>query len=68
MSFCDSVFDPFYFTWIIEKPVGASVADVRKAWSTYQALAVNDKKLPIWAVAENYRFEPALIQVYINTM
>lgn len=24
MSFCDSVFDPFYFTWIIEKPVGAS--------------------------------------------
>nr|XP_024398161.1 uncharacterized protein LOC112293212 isoform X1 [Physcomitrium patens]XP_024398162.1 uncharacterized protein LOC112293212 isoform X1 [Physcomitrium patens] len=47
---------------IQEKPVGASVADVRKAWSTYQALAVNDKKLPIWAVAENYRFEPALIQ------
>ncbi|XP_024378012.1 dehydrogenase FPY6 isoform X2 [Physcomitrium patens] len=47
---------------IQEKPVGPSVADVRSAWSAYQALAKNDTKLPIWAVAENYRFEPALIQ------
>jgi hypothetical protein len=41
------------------------VADVRKAWSAYQALATNNAKLPIWAVAENYRFEPALIQVVL---
>lgn len=47
---------------IQEKPVGTSVAEVRKAWSAYQALASKDAKLPIWAVAENYRFEPALIQ------
>lgn len=47
---------------IQEKPVGPSVSDVRKAWSAYQALATNNAKLPIWAVAENYRFEPALIQ------
>ncbi|KAG0607402.1 hypothetical protein M758_8G025200, partial [Ceratodon purpureus] len=47
---------------IQEKPVGSCVADVRKAWSAYQALASNNSKLPIWAVAENYRFEPALIQ------
>ncbi|KAG0574587.1 hypothetical protein KC19_VG274200 [Ceratodon purpureus] len=46
---------------IQEKPVGSCVADVRKAWSAYQALASNNSKLPIWAVAENYRFEPALI-------
>lgn len=47
---------------IQEKPVGPCVADVRKAWSAYQALATKNVKLPIWAVAENYRFEPALIQ------
>jgi len=47
---------------IQEKPVSSSVAEARDAWSAYQALAGKDVKLPIWAVAENYRFEPALIQ------
>jgi hypothetical protein len=42
--------------------MGAAVAEVRKAWSAYQALATQKLKLPIWAVAENYRFEPGLIQ------
>ncbi|KAH9558534.1 hypothetical protein CY35_06G013900 [Sphagnum magellanicum] len=47
---------------IQEKPVGPTVAEVCKAWSAYQALATQKLKLPIWAVAENYRFEPGLIQ------
>lgn len=44
----------------------AAVAEARDAWSAYQALAGKDVKLPIWAVAENYRFEPALIQVSLS--
>ncbi|CAM6048057.1 unnamed protein product [Sphagnum compactum] len=44
------------------KHVIQAVAEVRKAWSAYQALATQKLKLPIWAVAENYRFEPGLIQ------
>jgi len=47
----------------------SGVAEVRKAWAEYQALAKKNVKLPIWAVAENYRFEPALIQViFINAV
>jgi hypothetical protein len=46
--------------------VGAAVVEVRKAWSAYQALATQKLKLPIWAVAENYRFEPGLIQVQLS--
>jgi hypothetical protein len=45
--------------------MGAAVAEVCKAWSAYQALATQKLKLPIWAVAENYRFEPGLIQVQL---
>jgi len=45
--------------------MGAAVAEVCKAWSAYQALATQKLKLPIWAVAENYRFEPGLIQVHL---
>lgn len=33
----------------------------------YTALSANGAKLPIWAVAENYRFEPALLEVKCGT-
>ncbi|EPS68382.1 hypothetical protein M569_06387, partial [Genlisea aurea] len=41
-----------------EKPAAASVNELQKAISGYQSLP----SAPIWAVAENYRFEPAFVE------
>ncbi|CAM6096394.1 unnamed protein product [Calypogeia fissa] len=45
-----------------EKPVGTNVAEVKNALAKYLSLSASGAKLPIWAVAENYRFEPALLE------
>lgn len=41
-----------------EKPAAASVTDLERAILSYASF----KPAPIWAVAENYRFEPAFVE------
>ncbi|BBN07596.1 hypothetical protein MPTK1_4g04870 [Marchantia polymorpha subsp. ruderalis] len=45
-----------------EKPVGTSVAELRGALQQYYEIATSGVQPPIWAVAENYRFEPSLME------
>ncbi|KAL2631603.1 hypothetical protein R1flu_016289 [Riccia fluitans] len=45
-----------------EKPVGTNVAEIRNALKQYHEIAASGVQPPIWAVAENYRFEPALME------
>lgn len=47
---------------IQEKPVGASVSEALETLSAYKELHASGRKGLIWGVAENYRFEPALIE------
>ncbi|CAM6096393.1 unnamed protein product [Calypogeia fissa] len=42
-----------------EKPVGTCVSEVRDVFATYKSLSSSGGK-PIWAVAENFRFETAM--------
>ncbi|KAL3647619.1 hypothetical protein CASFOL_008587 [Castilleja foliolosa] len=41
-----------------EKPAASSISELEKAISCYNAI----NPAPIWAVAENYRFEPAFVE------
>ncbi|EYU46310.1 hypothetical protein MIMGU_mgv1a0096471mg, partial [Erythranthe guttata] len=41
-----------------EKPAAASVNELETAISSYNSF----NPAPIWAVAENYRFEPAFVE------
>ncbi|KAL8056831.1 hypothetical protein ABFX02_04G144600 [Erythranthe guttata] len=43
-----------------EKPAAASITEVETALSSYNSLSLPSK--PIWAVAENLRFEPAFLE------
>lgn len=45
-----------------EKPAAASVSGAEAALSSYNSTLANLPAQPIWAVAENYRFEPALVE------
>ncbi|XP_021894116.1 uncharacterized protein YMR315W isoform X2 [Carica papaya] len=45
-----------------EKPAAASINEVETALSSYRAICANATCKPIWAVAENYRFEPAFVE------
>ncbi|KAJ7563929.1 hypothetical protein O6H91_03G130800 [Diphasiastrum complanatum] len=45
-----------------EKPIGPNVAEVRNAISLYRTLHATGGQAPIWALAENYRFEPGLLK------
>ncbi|KAK3408605.1 hypothetical protein EUGRSUZ_J00813 [Eucalyptus grandis] len=45
-----------------EKPAAASTTDIEMALSRYRALCASSPSKPIWAVAENYRFEPAFVE------
>ncbi|GFP80006.1 uncharacterized protein ymr315w [Phtheirospermum japonicum] len=46
-----------------EKPAAASITEVKNALSSYNSLtATLPSQQPIWAVAENYRFEPAFVE------
>ncbi|GAQ91362.1 hypothetical protein KFL_007720040 [Klebsormidium nitens] len=48
---------------IQEKPVGVNAAHVLETLKVYKDLAAKlGPTTPIWAVAENYRFEPALLE------
>ncbi|TXG73191.1 hypothetical protein EZV62_001770 [Acer yangbiense] len=45
-----------------EKPAAASTSEIENALSSYNAICANLSTQPIWAVAENYRFEPAFVE------
>ncbi|XP_030526666.1 uncharacterized protein YMR315W [Rhodamnia argentea] len=45
-----------------EKPAAASTTEIEMALSSYRALCASSPNKPIWAVAENYRFEPAFVE------
>ncbi|XP_024542125.1 uncharacterized protein YMR315W [Selaginella moellendorffii] len=42
-----------------EKPIGPTLSDVRDVLSYHSGMG---SQAPVWAVAENYRFEPGLIE------
>ncbi|PWA38400.1 NAD(P)-binding Rossmann-fold superfamily protein [Artemisia annua] len=45
-----------------EKPAAASISELETALSSYNSLHNNQPTQNIWAVAENYRFEPAFVE------
>ncbi|CAH9099990.1 unnamed protein product [Cuscuta epithymum] len=45
-----------------EKPAAACIAEAENARMQYNSLATSMTQEPIWAVAENYRFEPAFTE------
>uniref|UniRef100_A0A0D6R8F3 Gfo/Idh/MocA-like oxidoreductase N-terminal domain-containing protein n=1 Tax=Araucaria cunninghamii TaxID=56994 RepID=A0A0D6R8F3_ARACU len=45
-----------------EKPAASSITEAMAALSFYRSLSMNVSRPPIWGVAENYRFEPALLE------
>ncbi|KAF5447850.1 hypothetical protein F2P56_033369 [Juglans regia] len=45
-----------------EKPAAASISELETALSSYESICANLPGHPIWAVAENYRFEPAFAE------
>ncbi|KAL8227245.1 hypothetical protein R6Q57_017077 [Mikania cordata] len=45
-----------------EKPAAASITEIETALSCYNSLYNNPSAKKIWAVAENYRFEPAFVE------
>eukprot|EP00897_Mesotaenium_endlicherianum_P002663 jgi/Mesen1/2424/ME000157S01558 len=48
---------------IQEKPIAATVEEGQRVLAVHKALAAgNGGRAPIWAVAENYRFEPGFIE------
>lgn len=47
---------------IQEKPAAASINEAETALSCYKAICANLPSQPIWAIAENYRFEPAFVE------
>ncbi|KAJ3698324.1 hypothetical protein LUZ61_002029 [Rhynchospora tenuis] len=47
---------------IQEKPAAGSVAEAETALSSYSSLNSISPTKPVWALAENYRFEPAFLE------
>ncbi|XP_020600005.1 uncharacterized protein LOC110039321 isoform X2 [Phalaenopsis equestris] len=47
---------------IQEKPACGSISEAEIAFSSYKSLCNNISRQLIWAVAENYRFEPAFVE------
>ncbi|XP_077215086.1 NAD(P)-binding Rossmann-fold superfamily protein [Tasmannia lanceolata] len=45
-----------------EKPAAGSVSEAENALSCYNSFCTNVPRQPIWAVGENYRFEPAFVE------
>ncbi|KFK39395.1 hypothetical protein AALP_AA3G239500 [Arabis alpina] len=46
-----------------EKPAAASISEIETAMSSYKNISADSTRCPIWAVAENYRFEPAFVEL-----
>ncbi|BAB02487.1 unnamed protein product [Arabidopsis thaliana] len=46
-----------------EKPAAASISEIETAMSSYRNISADSPCRPIWAVAENYRFEPAFVEL-----
>ncbi|WZY94767.1 hypothetical protein YC2023_067096 [Brassica napus] len=46
-----------------EKPAAASIGEIETAMTSYKNISSDSPCRPIWAVAENYRFEPAFVEL-----
>ncbi|XP_010544236.1 PREDICTED: uncharacterized protein YMR315W isoform X2 [Tarenaya hassleriana] len=46
-----------------EKPAAASISEIETAISSYKNISTGSPSPSIWAVAENYRFEPAFVEL-----
>ncbi|KAJ4894160.1 NAD(P)-binding Rossmann-fold superfamily protein [Raphanus sativus] len=46
-----------------EKPAAASIGEIETAMTSYKNISAHSPCRPIWAVAENYRFEPAFVEL-----
>lgn len=44
----------------------SAINEVETALSSYNSLSTTLPSPPIWAIAENYRFEPAFLEVFLN--
>ncbi|XP_042377867.1 scyllo-inositol 2-dehydrogenase (NADP(+)) IolW-like isoform X1 [Zingiber officinale] len=47
---------------IQEKPAAGSVSEAEAALSSYNSFCNDLPRQPVWALAENYRFEPAFVE------
>ncbi|KAH9303076.1 hypothetical protein KI387_014659, partial [Taxus chinensis] len=45
-----------------EKPAAPTITEAASALLFYRSLSVSGVRPPVWAIAENYRFEPALLE------
>lgn len=43
----------------------ADISEIENALSRYNSICPDPPGQPIWAVAENYRFEPAFVEVFV---
>lgn len=46
----------------------AATNELETALSSYKSICANLPGQPIWAVAENYRFEPAFLEVLVSVI
>jgi hypothetical protein len=46
----------------------AAISEIETSLSSYKSICANSPGYPIWAVAENYRFEPALVEVIVSNI
>ncbi|KAK4408232.1 hypothetical protein Sango_0404200 [Sesamum angolense] len=53
---------PEYFIGLDYGSEGKSINEVKTALSSYNSLSTSLPRQPIWAIAENYRFEPAFLE------
>jgi len=44
----------------------AAISEIETAMSSYRNISADSPCRPIWAVAENYRFEPAFVEVTVT--
>lgn len=51
---------------IMSSLICAAVREAETALACYNSIYANVPGQPIWAVAENYRFEPAFVEVHIS--
>lgn len=44
----------------------SAISEVETALSSYNSFGTTLPSRPIWAIAENYRFEPAFMEVFLK--
>lgn len=52
--------------WLIMLLNFTAISELETALSQYNSVFAESSKRPIWAVAENYRFEPVFLEVWLD--